>query len=45
VSADGDQLETTYDEWHAFATQQVHALEAQGIRVQKIEVEVAELTQ
>jgi hypothetical protein len=45
VSADGDQLETTYDEWHAFATQQVHALEARGIRVQKIEVDVAELTQ
>jgi hypothetical protein len=45
VSADGDQLEPTYDEWHAFATQQVHALEARGIRVQKIEVDVAELTQ
>lgn len=43
VSADGDQLESTYDEWHAFATQQIRDLEARRIRVQKIEIDVGAL--
>jgi hypothetical protein len=43
VSADGDKLEATYDEWHTFATQQVRDLEARHIRVQKIEVDVGAL--
>ena len=44
VSADGGKLEATYDEWLAFATQQVRDLEARGIRVQKVVVEVGALT-
>ena len=44
MSADADKLEATYDEWQAFATQQVRDLEARGIRVQKIEVEVGALS-
>ena len=43
VSSDGDRLEATFDEWQAFATQQVRDLEARGIRVHKIEVEMGAL--
>ena len=44
VSADGEKFEATYDEWLNFARQQIRDLEARGIRVQKIEVEVGALT-
>jgi hypothetical protein len=44
MSADADQLEATYDEWLAIATQHVRDLEARGILVQKIEVDAEGLT-
>ena len=44
VSADGESLEQTYDEWIAFASKQVRDLEAKGFRVHKIEVEVNAFT-
>jgi hypothetical protein len=44
VSTDGDKLEPTFDEWQAFATQHVGDLEARGISVRKIEIDVGSLT-
>ena len=44
VSADADKLEKTYDEWLAFASEELRKLEARGIRVRKIDVEVGALT-
>ena len=44
VSADADKLEKTYDEWLAFASEELRKLEARGIRVCKIDVEVGALT-
>ena len=44
VSADGDKLESNYEEWLAFALRQIRDLESQGIRVQKIDVELGALT-
>jgi hypothetical protein len=44
MSADADKLEATYDEWEAFATKHMRDLEARGIRVQKIDVDVETLT-
>ena len=44
ISADGQSLEQTYDEWVAFASNQVRDLETKGFRVHKIEVEVNALT-
>jgi hypothetical protein len=43
-SADADKLEKTYDEWLAFASEELRKLEARGIRVSKIDVEVGALT-
>ena len=43
MSADTDKLEATYEEWEAFATKHVRDLEARGIRVHKIDVEVEAL--
>lgn len=43
VSEDADELEPSYDLWLSFASKQVRELEAKGIRVQKVEVEVAAL--
>ena len=42
-SADADKLEKTYDEWLAFASEELRKLEARGIRVYKIDVEVGAL--
>ena len=44
VSADAYKLEKTYDEWLAFASGELRKLEARGIRVCKIDVEVGALT-
>jgi hypothetical protein len=44
MSADGQSLEQTYDEWIAFASKQVRDLEAKGFRVHKIELELNALT-
>jgi hypothetical protein len=43
VSADADRLEKTYDEWLAFASEELRKLQAIGLRVQKIDVEVGAL--
>ena len=44
MSADGQSLEQTYDEWVAFASKQVRDLESKGFEVHKIEVEMGALT-
>jgi hypothetical protein len=44
VSADGDKLEATYDEWLGFAMKQIRDLEGRGLRVQKIDVEIGALS-
>jgi hypothetical protein len=44
-SADADKLEKTYDEWLAFASEELRKLAARGIRVCKIDVEVGALMQ
>jgi hypothetical protein len=43
VSADGERLEATYEEWLSFASGQLRDLEAHGLQVEKIDVEVAAL--
>ena len=43
VSADGASLEETYEEWLAFASQQLRELQARGLQIRKIDVEVAAL--
>ena len=43
VSADGQSLEETYETWAAFASEQVRDLEAKGLRVHKIDVELGAL--
>jgi len=43
VSADRDMLEPTFDEWLSFAEDKVKALERQGVRLQKVDVDVDEL--
>jgi hypothetical protein len=43
VSADGEQLEATYGEWLAFATQHLRDLEAKGFEVLRIDIEIAAL--
>jgi hypothetical protein len=44
VSTDADKLEQTYDEWLAFASSELRKLEAKGLRVARIDVEVGALT-
>jgi hypothetical protein len=44
ISADADKLEQTYDEWLAFASEELRKLEARGLRVHKIDVEIGALT-
>jgi hypothetical protein len=44
IAADADRLEQTYDEWLAFASGELRKLEARGLRVQKIDVEIGALT-
>ena len=43
VSDDVESLEETYEEWLAFASQQLRELQARGLQVRKIDVEVAAL--
>ncbi len=43
LSADRDELEDTYEEWLAAASKQLRELQARGLRVRKIDVEVAAL--
>ena len=43
VSADGERLEATYEEWLSFASGQLRDLQAHGLQVEKIDVEVAAL--
>jgi hypothetical protein len=42
-STDADKLEKTYDEWLAFASEELRKLEARGLRVYKIDVEMGAL--
>jgi len=44
VSADAAKLEESYDDWLEFASRHVKELEARGIGVHKIDVEVGALT-
>ena len=44
LSAAADKLEETYDAWLAFASDELRKLEAKGLRVHKIDVEVGALT-
>jgi len=43
VSEDADQLEERYDEWLALATKTLANLQASGMRIVKVEVDVNEL--
>jgi len=43
VSEDADQLEEQYDEWLALATRTLANLQATGLRIVKVEVDVNEL--
>jgi len=43
VSADGNRLEETYQEWLAFASKHLRDLQSKGFEVRKIDVEVAAL--
>ena len=43
VSTDREELEGTYAEWLATASRQVRELQARGLQVRKIDVEVAAL--
>ena len=43
VSADGERLEATYEEWFAFASKHLRELQALGLQVDRIDVEVAAL--
>ena len=43
VSADGERLEASYEEWLSFASAQLRDLQAHGLQVEKIDVEVAAL--
>ena len=43
IAADADKLEQTYDEWLAFASGKLRKLEASGLRVHKIDVEIGAL--
>ena len=45
VSADVDDLESTYEEWLAFAERRLSDLRAQGANVEKVAVDVDELVQ
>ena len=44
IAADADKLEQTYDEWLAFASEELRKLEARGLQVHKIDVEIGALT-
>jgi hypothetical protein len=43
VSGDGERLEASYEEWLAFASKQLRELQALGLQVDRIDVEVAAL--
>jgi hypothetical protein len=43
VSADGERLEGSYEEWLAFASEELRELQARGLQVRRIDVEVAAL--
>jgi len=43
VSTDREELEETYEEWLGAASRQVRELQARGLQVRKIDVEVAAL--
>ena len=43
VSADGERLEATYEEWLAFASKHLRELQSLGLQVDRIDVEVAAL--
>jgi hypothetical protein len=43
VSEDKDQLEEKYDDWLALATQTLAQLQADGLQIEKVEVDVNEL--
>ena len=42
-AADREELEDTFEEWKAIAEESIQTLEAEGILVQKIDVDINEL--
>jgi len=44
LAADCDKLEETYDQWLTFATKTVENLRCQGIRAEKVDIDVHELS-
>jgi hypothetical protein len=45
LSADGDKLEKTYDEWLKLAEKTVGQLKGQGVTANKVDVAIDELAQ
>jgi hypothetical protein len=43
ISEDVDILETNYEEWESLASRKIAELEAAGIKIEKVEVDVNEL--
>jgi hypothetical protein len=44
LSVDSDRLEETYDEWLAFADKTLETLRCQGVRAEKVDLDVHELS-
>ena len=43
VADDVNELEETYEEWLSLATQKIAELQAQGIQIEKVEIDINEL--